>query len=363
MRTQTQSGSASADRAMQNIKSDIRNLKGYIAPPQGRVIAKLNQNENPYDIPVAWKKEILNQMAELAWGRYPSNQPETLRTKLAQRFSVRKDQILLGHGSNQLLYLIATAVIEPGDPVLVAPPTFSLVDIAVRLNQGQLVQIMKKPDLEIDREKFLNAAGDARLIFLCSPDNPTGMTVDMDFLEEVLSATNGLVLWDEAYAEFCGQSAIRLVDQYPNLIVSRTFSKAFSLAGLRIGWVIAHPEVAAELAKANIPYNLDLFSLLVAERLLGEREWMQNTVRFILDERDRLFEAMRNLEKITPCPSKANFITFKVEEAKGILKKLQERGVLVRDMTYYPRLESHLRVTVGTPEENDVFIKNLDEIL
>ncbi|NQT25767.1 histidinol-phosphate transaminase [candidate division KSB1 bacterium] len=363
MPTRTPSGSASADRAIQNIKPEIRALKGYAAPPQGRVIAKLNQNENPFDIPAKWKQEILNKMANLEWGRYPDNQPIALREKLAQRFSVGSNQILLGHGSNQLLYLLMTAVITPGEPVLVAPPTFSLVELAVRLNQGQLVQMMKKPDLSIDQDTFLNAAKDVKLIFLCSPDNPTGQTVELDFLEEVLSTTNGLVLWDEAYTEFCNKSAIPLLEKHPNLIVSRTFSKAFSLAGLRIGFIIAHPEVAAELAKANIPYNLDQFSVLVTDRLLDESEWMEQTVQTILQERDRLFAAMQKLSGVAPFPSEANFITFGIEDAKGALKKLQERGVLIRDMTYYPRLESALRVTVGTPEENDVFLKTLKEIL
>ncbi len=363
MPTRTQSGSASADRAIQNIKPEIRNLKGYVAPPQGRVIAKLNQNENPYDIPAEWKQNILNQMAGLEWGRYPDNQPAALREKLAGQFGVKPNQILLGHGSNQLLYLVATAVITPGDPVLTAPPTFSLMDLAARLNQGRSVQVLKKPDLSIDQDAFLKAAKSAKLIFLCSPDNPTGLTVKQDFLEEVLSGTNGLVLWDEAYAEFCGKSAIPLLDQYPNLIVSRTLSKAFSLAGLRIGYFIARPEVSSELAKVNIPYNLDLFSVLVAEQLLDESGWMEKTVQRILEERARLFAAMQKLEGIKPFPSEANFITFEVEDAKGVLKKLQERGVLIRDMTYYPRLESALRVTVGTPEENDVFLKNLEEIL
>lgn len=363
MPTRTPSGSASADRVLQNIKPEIRDLKGYAAPPQGKVFAKLNQNENPYEIPAEWKQDILNRMVALDWGRYPDNQPKALRTKLARRSGVGPDQILLGHGSNQLLYLLMTAVVAPGDPVLTAPPTFSLVDLAVRLNQGKLVQVLKQKDLRIDGNRFLDAAKDAKLIFLCSPDNPTGLTVDLDYLENVLSATEGLVLWDEAYAEFCGKSAIPLLDKYPNLIVSRTFSKAFSLAGLRIGYLIAAPEIAAELSKANIPYNLDRFSVLISERLLDETEWMEQTVQTILDERTRLFDAMQCLEGITPFHSEANFITFGMNDPKGVLKKLQDRGVLIRDMTYYPLLENALRVTVGTPEENDVFIKNLREIL
>ncbi|HDQ45739.1 MAG TPA: histidinol-phosphate transaminase [bacterium] len=356
-------GSASSDKALNNIKPEIRKAGGYTAPAQGRVVAKLNQNENPYDIPASWKQEILGCMAGLAWGRYPDNQPRTLRERLARRFGVGADQIVLGHGSNQLLYLAFTAAVRPGDRVVLATPTFSLVETIAGHFQARLVPVMKSDDLTIPESRFLKAAAPARLVFLCSPDNPTGLEIRPDFLESVLQGTDGLVLWDEAYGEFGGQSAVPLIAEYPNLIVARTFSKAFGLAGLRIGALIAHPAVAAELSKANIPYNLDLFSIRVAERLLEETEWMEDTVRRIVDEREKLFAALKETGNVDPIPSRANFITFRVPDARTVLRRLEERGVLIRDMTGYPLLGNGLRVTVGTPGENQAFLNALEDCL
>lgn len=359
----TQSSSDLIEKARNNIKPEIRALKGYAAPPQGKVIAKLNQNENPFDIPAEWKEDILKQMADLNWGRYPDNQPARLREKLATRHGVQPDQIILGHGSNQLLYALCTAVLSPNDRVLTAPPTFSLVELAARLFQVNSVRVQKNADLSIPEDTFLAESATSKLIFLCSPDNPTGLTIKPDFLKAVLENTTGLLLWDEAYAEFCDWTAVSMLSDYPNLIVSRTFSKAFGLAGLRIGYLIVHPEIAGELNKANIPYNLDLFSVLVAERLLDEEAWMKKQVALLVDERERLFDSMRQLPGVTPFPSEANFITFEVTGAKMMLKRLQEKGVLIRDMTSYPLLESSLRVTVGTPEENNIFLETLSDLL
>lgn len=362
MPMQMRSSDALIDKALGNIKPEIRALKGYAAPPQGRVIAKLNQNENPFDIPQDWKKEILGRMETLAWGRYPDNQPARLRSKLADRHGVAPEQIILGHGSNQLLYTLCTALLGRNDRVLTAPPTFSLVELASRLFQVNSVQIQKNPDLTINRDPFLAECSQAKLVFLCSPDNPTGLSVDLAFLLEVLKTTDGLVLWDEAYAEFCDVSAVSQIQNYPNLIVSRTFSKAFGLAGLRVGYLIVHPAIAVELNKANIPYNLDLFSVLVVERLLDEKEWMLDLVKTIINEREKLFQSMAAISGVTTYPSDANFITFQIPEAKSVLKKLQDQGVLVRDMTAYPMLESCLRVTVGTHEENKTFLEKLSLI-
>ncbi|MBN1781707.1 histidinol-phosphate transaminase [bacterium] len=357
----TPSDSALTD-ALNCIKPEIRSLTGYTAPPQGSVVAKLNQNENPYDIPAAWKAEIFQRMQETEWPRYPQYSPESLRNRLARRFNVRENQILLGHGSNQLLYLIGSSVILPGDRVVMSPPTFSLFDLVMRIYQANLEVIPKLPDFSLNMEAIINAAGNAKLTFLCSPDNPTGTSIPLSRLREILDNASGLVLWDEAYAEFGGESAVSLLGTYPNLIVSRTFSKAFGLAGLRVGYFIGHPEIIRELQKANIPYNVNLFSLLTCNYMLDHAEWMDTHVGKIIRERQKLFDRMYKIPHITPYPSEANFILFQVNDKNKVFGELKSRGILVRDVGSAPPLDRCLRVTVGTPEENDIFINALESI-
>ena len=348
--------------ALNNIKPEIRNLKGYTAPPQGKVVAKLNQNENPYDIPREWKSAIFQEMLQLEWPRYPQYSPASIRQRLATRFDVSADQILLGHGSNQLLYLMGASVIIPGDGVIISPPTFSLFELAMRVYQARIVTI-PKIEFSLDMDRILKAAGSARLILLCSPDNPTGAAIPPDLLKTILDRTDGLVLWDEAYVEFGGETALPLLSQYPNLVISRTLSKAFGLAGLRFGYIIAHPAVVRELQKANIPYNVNIFTLTVANTLLDHSEWMDEQVRKITGERQKLFDGMLKIPQIKPYESEANFILFEVADKRQVFEALKSQGILVRDVGSSPPLDRCLRVTVGTPEENDIFLQAIEKII
>jgi histidinol-phosphate aminotransferase len=347
--------------ALNNIKPEIRNLNGYTAPPQGKVIAKLNQNENPYDIPPEWKSAIFQEIQQLEWPRYPQYSPESIRQRLAARFNVSADQILLGHGSNQLLYLMGSSVITPGDQVIISTPTFSLFELVMRIYQARVVNI-PKIEFGLDMERILEAARSARLTLLCSPDNPTGAAVPLEQLRAILEQTDGLVLWDEAYVEFGGDTALPLLGQYPNLLISRTFSKAFGLAGLRFGYIIAHPALLRELQKANIPYNVNSFTLTVVNTLLDHSEWMDEQVRKITSERQKLFDGMRKIPQIKPYNSEANFILFEVSDKRHVFEALKSQGILVRDVGSSPPLDHCLRVTVGTPEENAVFLKAMEKI-
>ncbi|MBN2104107.1 histidinol-phosphate transaminase [bacterium] len=349
--------------ALQCIKPEIRALAGYTAPPQETVVAKLNQNENPYDIPQDWKTVILQKMQQIKWPLYPEYNPGSLKNRLAQWFNVNEDQILLGHGSNQLLYLICTSVIVPGDSVIITPPTFSLFDLAVRIFQGRILNIDKQNNFSLDMDAMIPAAKTAKLILLCSPDNPTGIVIPLDQLTSILQNTRGLVIWDEAYTEFGGKSALPLLEDYPNLIISRTFSKAFGLAGLRLGYLIGHPDIIRELQKANIPYNVNLFTLLTANYLLDHREWMDQHVKKIVSDRQKLFDQMQKIPQIKPFISEANFILFKTSDKKKIFDGLKARGILVRDVGNKPPLDCCLRVTVGTPRENKAFLNAVEEIV
>jgi histidinol-phosphate aminotransferase len=348
--------------ALNNIKPEIRSLKGYTAPLQGKVVAKLNQNENPYDILPELKSAIFQELQRLEWPRYPQYSPASIRQRLAARFDVTPDQILLGHGSNQLLYLMGSSVITPGDRVIISPPTFSLFELVMRIYQAHVVNI-QKIEFGLDMERILEAAPSARLILLCSPDNPTGAAVPLGQLKAILDRTVGLVLWDEAYVEFGGETALPLLGRYPNLVISRTFSKAFGLAGLRFGYMIAHPALAGELQKANIPYNVNSFTLTAVNTLLDHSDRMDEQVRKIIQERQKLFDGMRKITQIKPYKSEANFILFEVSDKRQVFETLKSQGILVRDAGNSPPLDRCLRVTIGTPEENNIFLQAMEKIM
>lgn len=347
------------EKALGNIRPLVRSLTGYSAPPQGEMIAKLNQNENPFDVPDEWKNEILETIRSLEWSRYPAYDPPELRGKLAARLGVDPDRILLGNGSNQILYLLGTALLSPGDRVVISPPTFSLFDTAARITHGTVVPVDQNPDFSVDCPKVLAAAETARLTFVCSPDNPTGHTVPLDFPEQLCGRTSGLVAWDEAYGEFCDETAVPLIERHPNLVVLKTLSKAFGLAGLRLGYLIGHPSVVAELKKVNIPYNVNLMSNLTALKLLDHPEWVAQQVARIISERNRLSEALRAVPGITPFPSAANFILMRTPDGDAVFNGLRAEGILVRPTEAHPLLKNCLRVTVGKPDENEAFLAAL----
>jgi len=351
------------ESALRAIRPEIRRLEGYKAPPQGQLRAKLNQNENPYDIPEEWKKNVFEDMRNLEWTRYPAYNPPPLREALAKRFGIATEQILVGGGSNQLLYMIGMAVIGPGDGVLVTPPSFGLFELIGRIFKGKIIASDLNPDFSVNDERMVRCARQSKLAFICSPNNPTGNTMRLDLLESMLNETTGLILWDEAYAEFCGKTALPLLDRYPNLLVLRTFSKAFGLAGLRIGYLMGHASLIAEFSKVNIPYNVNLFSALVARRMLDENRWMEKRVEEIVRERDRLYRRLKTIPEIETFPSEANFILIRFPDSGAMFEKLREKGVLLRAVDGHPLLKNCLRATVGTPEENRIFIEVLKETL
>jgi len=356
------SDASTVEGSVGRIKPEVRRLAGYPAPPQGEMIAKLNQNENPYDLPPEMKDEILESMRALQWTRYPIFDPPELRQKLSSRFGLNPDQILLGNGSNQLIYLLGSAVVSPGDAVMVAPPTFSLFDLVGRIAYGRIVAVDQNPDFTLDGDRVLEAAAGAKLSFLCSPNNPTGQVIPIAFLEEVLKRAGGLVVWDEAYGEFWGETAVPLLARHPNLLILKTFSKAFGLAGLRIGYLMAHPALVTELRKVNIPFNINLMSLLVAVKLLENPGWIAEQVRKIIGERNRLSAAMEKVSGITVYPSATNFILMKTRDSGAVFNGLKALGVLVRPTEPHPLLQNCLRVTVGTPDENEAFIAALRKV-
>ncbi|MBN1481663.1 histidinol-phosphate transaminase [candidate division KSB1 bacterium] len=346
-------------------KQSVLELHGYSSPPQRDYKVKLNQNESPFDVPQYLKDELAEAIKSLEWNRYPLNESPILMEKLAQRHNVCPEQIVLGNGSNQLFQTLLTATIAAGDVVISTPPTFSLYDLYTTIYDAKAVNILQAPGTPYPVEQVTDAIAkhQPKLVLVCSPNNPTGGETDLAIVEQLCRASQGIIFFDEAYGEFSEHSAIPLLKKYDNLLISRTFSKAFSLAGLRFGYFVGQESVTRQLRKVNIPYNINLFTELVAQRLLENEAEMLAQVAYLKQERDRVAAAMCRIDGIITFPSAANFILFKGPNDLDLFHILKEYGILVRDVSSYPLLAGHQRVSMGFKEENDFFLETLEQIM
>ena len=350
---------------LDKIKPRVRELKAYTLSPD-RASVKINQNENPWDAPETIKRETLRRIQSRAWSRYPDFVPASLHEKLAAFAGWRADGVVAGNGSNELIQATLMVTVGEGRRVLISEPTFALYRQVATVLGGEVLSVPLDGELKFDvgalREAIEREEPDVTI--LCSPNNPTGCRVEHDELESLLAATRGIVVIDEAYFEFSGQTVAPLLYAHSNLAVFRTFSKAMGLAALRVGYLLAAPELAREVGKAVLPYNLNAFSQTAAEVAveLYESE-LKPTVRRILQERERLYENLRRVPGLAPVRSHANFMVVRSAiEPKRVFRELLARDILVRDVSNYPMLKDYFRVSVGTPEENDRLVAALEEI-
>lgn len=357
------------DTALRHVKPQIRAIGAYTLRPYETSI-KLNQNENPYDVPAELKRRLLERLADRPWNRYPPFVASDFISAVSEATGWAAEGILVGNGSNELIQSLIASTVEPGVSVVVPEPTFTLYRLLTAVGGGDFVPVPLGPELQFDVGAIERAARDPStgLVILCTPNNPTGTSLSREEIEAIYESTDALLVLDQAYVEFGGFDAIALLKNRPRLVILRTFSKALSLAGLRAGYLLAHPQLAAEIAKAKLPYNINFITETVAAEVLRSRALLQPRVDELRRERDRMIAEMRATAGIRVYPSDANFILFRVErddlDQRVVFHRLlEEYGVLVRDVSGYPMLERCLRVNAGTPEENDVFLRGLREIL
>lgn len=277
---------------------------------------------------------------------------------MAKELKVTPENILHGNGSDELIYYLITTF---GGPVLYPVPTFSMYGIISQALDEKKIEIPLDKDFDIDIEKTMTAIKKYRpkLIFLSSPNNPTGNCFTSDRILKIIKAAASLVVVDEAYQSFSNEkSFMPLLDKYRNLVILNTLSK-IGLAGLRLGFLIANEEIINEVNKVRLPFNVNSISQAVAIEALKNKKQLRSYITSIISERKRLFREMGKIGGITPYPSDANFILFMAADAAMVFKRLLEKGVLIRNMTGV--IENCLRVTVGTPGENTVFLKALKE--
>lgn len=347
------------------IKPGVRALRAYTLSPH-RASVKINQNENPWDAPNEIKEEVLRRFAARAWSRYPDFVPASLHEQLAQFANWKPDGIIAGNGSNELIQAVLMVAVGPQKRVLISEPTFALYKQVATVLGGEVETVFLTPQLTYDIAALLAAIEEKQpdVTIICSPNNPTGCLIETADLRKLLRASQGLVVIDEAYHEFAQQSVVPLLAEHENLIVLRTFSKAMAFAALRVGYLLAAPELVREIRKAVLPYNLNAFSQLAAEVAIEKYPTLLGpTVKAIIEERERLYTSISQLEGLTPVPSKANFMVVRTDtDPKRIFDELLKRDILVRDVSGYSLLNDYFRFSVGTPEENDQLLRALHEI-
>lgn len=329
---------------------------------------KLNQNESPYDFPASLKREVAERVAAEPWQRYPTFVPEPLLERLAAHYGWMPEGVLTGNGSNELIQATLAVSLAAGDAVVAPAPTFALYRLLTNVFGGRYRPVPLGLDFAYDVDRLIDAAvrERARVVVLNSPNNPTGSALPDGAVERILAKTDALVLCDEAYQDFGGPSAISLLASSPRLVVLRTFSKALGMAGLRFGLALAHPAVAREIAKARLPYNVNIVTLAAADVALDHMDVRAAHVSAIVETRERTMARLARLGGITVYPTAANFflVRFGTVPARRVFRRLfDEHGILVRDVSAAPELAECLRISIGTPEDMDALVDALGAIL
>ena len=327
---------------------------------------KLDANENPFTLPEKIRSQIQKGLNDFKFNRYPDSQATKLKSKLAEYTSLNLDQLLIGNGSDEILLMIMTAFLAPDKKAVISKPTFGMYKFYANMIGKGSYDLSLKKDFSIDWPELKKYAckDDTGLIVFCSPNNPTGNLINYEKLEKFLKNTDKFVLLDEAYYEFSGETMIKLVNKYDNLLVIRTFSKAFALASLRIGYLAANKKIIERMEKVRSIYNSDRFSQKTATLILDEIDSFKKQWKIIKDNREKLYSNLKKIEGIKAYRSKANFILFNTElPEKEIYLNLSTAGIKIRYLENLTLLGDSLRVTVGTEAENKNFIDNLKEVI
>lgn len=340
------------------IRPNLRDMKPYSSARdefQGEAQVMLDANENS-----------LGSAGPDQFNRYPDPQQRAVKQELAQLKAVRPEQIFLGNGSDEAIDLLVRLTCMPGhDSLLILPPTYGMYEVAANLNDVRVERLQLTPDFQLSSEIVAGVlASDAKLVWLCSPNNPTGNLLHAEYIEEILRGFRGLVVVDEAYADFAAApSWTTRLAEFPNLVVLQTFSKAWGLAGLRLGMAFASPEIIGYLNKIKPPYNVSEATQRFALQALRDADRFEALRRQLLVGREWLSERLPALPIVAEVfPSDANFLLVRFHpDATAVYDFLVARGIIVRNRTTQPGCVGTLRLTVGTPAENELLLQALWE--
>ncbi len=346
------------------VRKEVAALKAYGVEDFSGVRVKLDAMENPYPLPDALRAELARELSRVLLNRYPDPEARALKAGLSEWLGVPAENLLLGNGSDEIIGMIISAF--GGSPGLVAypVPTFSMYGIIARGMGQETLELPLTADFDIDFDASLRLINERRpkVLFLAYPNNPTGNLFDRDKVRRLIAGTWGIVVIDEAYNSFSGESFINEIGNFPNLVVLRTLSK-IGMAGLRVGVMAAGTDILEQVNKVRLPYNINNLSQAAAEVILRHKDVIEAQVELIVREREKLYAALSGIPGVAAYPSKTNFILFRVNEAGKVFEGLKERGILIRNMDAPGPLKDCLRVTIGTPEENAEFLQTLKDLL
>ena len=339
------------------LRPHLKNVAPYSSARDefsGTAMVFLDANENPYGSAVTQ-----------AYNRYPDPQQQAVKQQLAQLKGVKPEQIFLGNGSDEAIDLLFRAFANPGqDHVIVLPPTYGMYAVSAGINNVGLTTVPLGPGFQPDPEAILSQVNaHTRMMFFCSPNNPTGNLIVPELIEEVLQRFEGLVVVDEAYIDFANTPGwVPKLSQYPNLVVLQTFSKAWGLAALRLGMAYASPEIIAVLNHIKPPYNINAYTQQAALEALANQSKVQHMVQQTLAQRRHLETALQQVPAVQQVyPSQANFLLVKIQQARAVYQYLVQEGVIVRDRSKVTLCQDCLRITIGTEHENQILMQALQE--
>jgi histidinol-phosphate aminotransferase len=338
---------------MIQLRRGLETLASY-SIEEGDWAVKLDANECAHNLPASVRQRLAERLAALPFNRYPEITQYGLRRQIAVSLGLQPENVSIGNGSSQLLQALCYIYGGPGRRLIYPQPSFSMYGIYCRLADSQPVPLDLEADFSLPPDKVLAAARreQASLIILCNPNNPTGTVMPRAAVEAVVAAADCPVVVDEAYIEFSDQSVLGLLDRYPNLIVARTFSKAYGLASARMGYALAGREITAALGKVLLPFNINMLSLTAAATVYEARTEFADSIAQTVAERERLAKALRELPDFEVFPSETNFLLIRTAAAGQLAAALAAAGICIRDFSKAHGLENCLRITVGTAAEN-----------
>ncbi|HEY5506669.1 MAG TPA: histidinol-phosphate transaminase [Coriobacteriia bacterium] len=347
-------------------RPDLADLNPYDAQ-EPHVDINLSANENPANLPHELVASMAKRMPEFKFNRYPDPMASKLRAQIAEANGLEPGNVLVGNGGDELIFDLMLAWGGPGRKLLNLPPTFAMYEIDARLTGTTVVEVPRRTkDFSIDEEAALErlSEGDIDIVMVSHPNNPTGNVAPETFLIDVLKSTDALVLVDEAYFEFSRHTMRPHMERHPNLVILRTFSKAFSLAGLRVGYILGNEDVILELTKVRQPYSVDRFSQWTAGLVFRERVVFESQIQELLRQRDVIEHGLGRIPHVKVFGSEANFVLFRVERAAAVWRDLlHSYSILVRDVSRVPGCEECLRVSVGTEADNRAFLAAMEELM
>jgi histidinol-phosphate aminotransferase len=326
---------------------------------------KLDQNESGFDVPLELKQEVFKRLELANWNRYPEMHSESLKHQIALLEHWDEAGVVVTPGSNVLIYGL-TQIAGIGQRLLTVAPGFALYALSGKLLESKVTQLPLEPDFSLPVVDLCHelGAGGPGVLFLAEPHAPTGALHPLEDITRILEAAGSdwLVVLDEAYSQFCDSDLKHLALEYDNVVILRTFSKAWGLAGVRLGYMLSKPELAAQVQKMLLPFNVSILHLVTAEVILEHPELMHSRVDLVKLERERMFQALQQHPSWVAYKSAANYILIRTPDAARVHQQLLMRGILVRRQDSYLGLEGCIRVSIGTPAENDAFIAAAKDI-